>query len=329
VRRVIPRLLLLALALLTTICCTYAQDLDKTRIVGIISYAATADDASYKAFRDGLRELGYVEGRSIKIEFRTAQGRAERLPAIAQELVQLKSDVVVVGNARAAQAMKAATSTIPIVIVSSDPIAAGLVTTLSQPGGNVTGLSTMTTDLTAKRVQLLQEAIPRLTRLGVLWNPSHSLSPFQAKVIEDLKAAAASMAIDLKIATAATAQEFSAAISEINRAHVQALYVVENPIFYAHRKTLAALILQARMPAIYGTKAFADDGGLMSYGADYASQARRAASYVDKILRGAKPGDLPIEQATELQLVVNLKTAKALGITIPESMLLRADEVIQ
>jgi putative ABC transport system substrate-binding protein len=187
----------------------------------------------------------------------------------------------------------------------------------------------MTTDLTAKRVQLLKETLPRLTRLGVLWNPTNPPSPFQAKIVEDLKAAATSLGIELKMATAATIRESSIAIAEISRAQVQALYLVENPMFYAHRKVLATLALQARLPAIYRTKVFAEDGGLMSYGASYSDQARRAASYVDKILRGAKPEDLPIEQATELQLVVNLKTAKALGLTIPQSVLARADEVIQ
>jgi putative ABC transport system substrate-binding protein len=325
----IPRLLLLTLALLATIPDVFPQASDKPRIVGLISYAATADDPSYKAFREALRELGYVEGRSIRVEFRTAQGQADRLPIIAEELAQLKADVVVLGNSRAAQAVRRAMPTTPIVIASSDPVGTGLVKNLSRPEGNITGLSTMTTDLTAKRVQLLKETVPRLTRLGVLWNPTNPPSPFQVTVIENLKAAATSLGIELKMATAATVPQFSTAIAEIGRAQVQALYLVENPMFYAHRKTLATLALQARLPAIYGTKVFAEDGGLMSYGANYTDQARRAAGYVDKILRGAKPEDLPIEQATELQLVVNLKTAKALGLTIPQSVLARADEVIQ
>jgi putative ABC transport system substrate-binding protein len=325
----IPRLLLLTLALLAPISDVFPQASDKPRIVGLMSYAATADDPSYRAFREALRDLGYVEGRSIRIEFRTAQGQADRLPSIAEELTQLKADVVVVGNSRAAHAVKLATPTTPIVIVSSDPIGTGLVTNLSRPEGNITGLSTMTADLTAKRVQLLKETLPRLTRIGVLWNPTNPPSPFQAKIIQDLKAAATLLGIELKMATAATVSELSTAIADINRAHVQALYFVENPMFYAHRKTLATLALQARLPAIYGTRVFAEDGGLMSYGANYSDQARRAAGYVDKILKGAKPEDLPIEQATELELVVNLKTAKALGLTIPQSILARADKVIQ
>jgi putative ABC transport system substrate-binding protein len=187
----------------------------------------------------------------------------------------------------------------------------------------------MTTDLTGKRVQLLKETLPHLTRLGVLWNPTNPPSQFQATVIKDLKAAATSLGIELRMATAATVRQFSTAISEIGRAQVQAVYLVENPMFYAHRKTLATLALQARLPAIYATKVFAEDGGLMSYGANYTDLARRAAGYVDKILKGAKPGDLPIEQVTKIELVVNLKTAKALGLAIPESILQRADEVIR
>jgi putative ABC transport system substrate-binding protein len=297
--------------------------------VGLMSVAAAPDDPIWEAFRGGLRELGYVEGRSIRIEFRTAQGRADRLPSLAEELVQLRADVIVVGNTASAQAVKRATSTIPIVIATSDPIASGLVTNLARPGENVTGVSTMTTELSAKRLQLLKETMPRLTRVGVLWNPATPLSPFQAKVIEDVRTAAASMAIKLKIVSVGTPEKFNGAFTDVSRAHVQAVYLVENPLFYAHRKALAALALQARLPAIYGTRAFADDGGLMSYGADYADQARRAAAYVDKILKGAKPGDLPIEQATKLELVINLKTAKALGLTIPQSVLARADEVIR
>jgi putative ABC transport system substrate-binding protein len=307
----------------------FPQVSDSARIVGLISYAATADDPSYKAFREALRELGYMEGRSIRVEFRTAQGQEDRLPTIANELARLKVDVVVLGNSRAARAVRDAMPNTPIVIVSSDPLGTGLIKNLSRPEGNITGLSTMTTDLTAKRVQLLKETLPRLTRLGVLWNPTNPPSPFQAKIIEDLKAAATSLGIELRMATAATVQQFRSAINEISRAQVQALYLVENPMFYAHRKALATLALQFRLPAIYGTKLFADDGGLMSYGANYSDQARRAAAYVDKFLRGTKPEDLPVEQATELQLVVNLRTAKALGVTIPQSVLGRADEVLQ
>jgi putative ABC transport system substrate-binding protein len=260
---------------------------------------------------------------------RTAQEHPDRLPSLAEELVQLDVDVIVVTNALAAQALRRATSTIPIVVALFDPTAIGLVTNLAHPGGNVTGLSSMNLELRAKRLQLLKETIPGLTRVAVLWNPAMFPTRLQTKFVEDLKAAAHSLSIELKFVVAQKPEEFAPAFSAVSRAHAQALYLIENPLFYVHRMTLAKLTLKARLPAIYASRTFADDGGLMSYGADYADQMRRSAVYVDKILKGAKPGDLPIEQPTKFDLVVNLKTAKALGITIPQSILVRADEVIR
>jgi putative ABC transport system substrate-binding protein len=323
------RLLALALLLAAAPTGAWTQQPNTPPIVGLMSFAAFSDDPAYEAFRGALRDLGYMEGRSVRIEFRTAQGHADRLPTLAEELVQLKADVIVVGNTPAARAVKRATSTIPIVIVSTDPVASGLVTNLARPGGNLTGLSTMTTELSAKRLQLLKETVPQLARVAVLWNPTTPLAPFQSKVIEDLKAAAPSMSIELKIVTVQAPEEFNTAFKDISRAQVQALYLVESPLFYGHRKTLAALALQARLPAIYGTKAYANDGGLMSYGPSNPDLFRRAATYVDKILKGARPADLPVEQPTKFELVINLKTAKALGLTIPPSLLQRADQVIE
>jgi len=188
----------------------------------------------------------------------------------------------------------------------------------------------MGTELTGKRLQLLAETLPRLARLAVLWSsPTSHLTQYQAKVIDDLRVTASGMSIELKILSVRTLAELSNAFKDIARAHVEALYVVDSALFYGHRKELAALALQARLPATYRTKTFVQDGGLMSYGADFADQARRAAGYVDKILRGAKPGDLPIEQASKLEFVINLRTARALGLTIPQSMLTRADEIIK
>ena len=201
-----------------------------------------------------------------------------------------------------------------------------MVTNLAHPGGNVTGLSLMTADLGAKRLQLLKEAIPRLTRVAVLWNPD---TPWHPKVIEDLKAAAPSLSINLSFVAARTPEEFGPAFSAASRAHAQALYVIESPFFFTHRTTLLELASKARLPVIYGEREFVEAGGLMSYGTNVGDLFRRSAGYVDKILKGAKPGDLPIEQPTKFELVVNLKTAKALGLTIPESILLRADEVIR
>ena len=246
---------------------------------------------------------------------------------MAADLVQSKVDVIVVDGTLATRAAKRATSTIPIVMaLVADPVGSGLVANLAHPGGNVTGLSMMATELSAKRLQLLKETIPRLTRVAVLWNPD---TPYHPKVIEDLKAAAPSLAIELNFVGVRTPEQFGPAFSAVSRAHAQALYVIGDPFFLTHRTTLLKLASKARLPVIYAEREFADEGGLMSYGPNLGDEFRRSAGYVDKILKGAKPGDLPIEQPTKFELVVNLKTAQALGITIPESILLQADEVIR
>jgi putative tryptophan/tyrosine transport system substrate-binding protein len=305
-----------------------AQQTNKLRVIGVLFVAAGAADPLLIALRQGLRELGYVEGRNIRLEFRTAQGHPDRMPRLAEELVELKVDVIVVGNSLAAQAAWRATSTIPIVIATGDPIAAGLVTNLAHPGGNVTGLSSMVTELSAKRLQLLKEMIPRLTRVAVLWSPD-TPTQTQEKIADDLKAFSPSLSIELSFVSVRSREELAAAFSAISGAHAQGLYVPEDNVFYSQRTVLTALALKARIPAIYGSRAYAEEGGLMSYGVDYGDQWRRSAGYVDKILKGAKPGDLPIVQPTKFELVVNFKTAKALGLAIPESILLRADEVIR
>jgi putative tryptophan/tyrosine transport system substrate-binding protein len=304
----------------------YAQAPRELRTVGLVSFASRSDDPTYQAFRQRLRELGYVEGRNIKFEFRSAQGNADRFPTIADELVALNVDVIVVGNSVAARAMMRATSTTPIVITVSDPLGLGLVTNLARPGGNVTGLSTMSTELLGKRLELLKETIPGLTRVAVLWHP---YGPTSQKWLDALEATAPPLSLELKLVTVRTPSELSAAFSAASRAQVQAVYILGSPLFYAYRATLAQLALKARLPAIYEAKPFVDDGGFMSYGADYIEQSRRAADYVDRILNGAKAGDLPIEQATKIELAFNLRTAKALGITIPASVLARADRLVQ
>jgi putative ABC transport system substrate-binding protein len=304
-----------------------AQQPASPRRIGVLLGGLSPESKEAQAFRQGLLDAGYVEGRDVVIEWRSANGDYARLPELAADLVQSKVEVIVVTNTLAALAVKRATSTIPIVIsIVGDPVGSGLVANLAHPGGNVTGLTLMSTDLSAKRLQLLKETIPRLTRVAVLWNPD---TPFHTKMVEDLKAAAPSLSIELKFVSARTPEEFDAAFSAMREARAQALYPLESSLFYVHRMTLAKLASKARLPTIYGSRTFADEGGLMSYGANYADQMRRSAGYVDKILKGAKPGDLPIEQPTKFELVVNLKTAKALGITIPQSILLRADEVIR
>jgi putative ABC transport system substrate-binding protein len=246
---------------------------------------------------------------------------------LVADLVQRKVDVIVADSTYAARAAKRATSTIPVVMaVVADPVGSGLVASLPHPGGNVTGLSVMLTELTAKRLQLLKETIPRLTRVAVLWNPD---APYHSKVLQELKAAAPSLSITLNIAGAQTPEQFGPAFSAFSRARAQALYVIGDALFSTHRATLLKLASKARLPTIYVTRGVVDAGGLMSYGPSFSDLFRRSAGYVDKILKGAKPGDLPVEQPTKFELVVNLKTAKALGITIPESIMLQADEVIR
>jgi len=296
------------------------------RTVGILALSASPTDPIVGALRQELHNLGYVEGRSIKFEFRTAQGHPNRLPRLAEELIQLKVDVIVVGNSVVAQAVRQATATIPIVMVTTDPVASDLVTSLAHPAGNITGLSAMTKELTAKRLELLKETVPTLVRVAVLWNPD---SPMEAQIAEEIKAAARPLSLELHFVGLRTREEISAASSAISRAHAKAMYVTDDGLFYGQRTTVGALASKARLPAIYGSRLDAEDGGLISYGVDYVDQWRRSAAYVDRILKGAKPGDLPIEQATTIELVVNLKTARALGISIPTSILERANKLIE
>ena len=305
----------------------YAQQPPSPRHIGVLLVARSPESGDWQAFRQGLRDAGYAEGRDVVIEWRSASGDYARVPELAAELVQRKVDVIVVESTHAAQAVKRATSTIPIVMaIVADPVGSGLVTSLAHPGGNVTGLSLMTAELAAKRLQLLKEAIPRLTRVAVLWNPG---TAFHTKVVEDLKVVAPSLSLDLKFVSARKPEEFGPAFSAISRAHAQALFVLDDAFFFIHRMTLLKLASQARLPVVYGERDFVDAGGLMSYGTSLGDLVRRSAGYVDKILKGAKPGDLPIEQPNKFELVANLKTAKALGLTIPQSILLRADEVIR
>jgi putative ABC transport system substrate-binding protein len=285
------------------------------------------EETAPQAFRHGLLDTGYVEGRDIVIDWRSAKDDPTQLPSLAADLVQRKVDVIVVMSMPAAQAAKRATSTIPIVLgIVADPVSADLVTSFAHPGGNITGLSAMTEDLSAKRLQLLKQAMPRVTRVAVLWNPGTS---FHTRVVAELKAAAPSLSIELSFVGVRNPEEIGPAFSSASRARAQALYVIEDLLFFSHRATLFKLASNAHLPTLYPVKEVVQGGGLFSYGPSYEDLMRRSAGYVDKILKGAKPSDLPIEQPTTFELVVNLKTAKALGITIPESILLRADEVIR
>jgi putative ABC transport system substrate-binding protein len=297
--------------------------------VAYLAQAAGPDDPIVMTWRQGLRDLGYADGQNVKFEFRSAQGHPDRLPGLAEELIKLNADVIFAPNVLGAQALRRATSTTPIVIALIDPVAMGLVTNLARPGGNITGLSSMSAELHSKRLQLLKETIPGLTRVTVLWNPAATSTSGRSRFVEELKTASRSLLIELKFVVAQSPDEFAPALSAVNRDQAQALYVQENPLFYVHRMRLAGLASKSRLPSIYGARVFAEEGGLMSYGVNWADQMHRSAGYIDKILKGAKPGDLPIEQATKLELVVNLKTAKALRLTIPQSVLASADEVIR
>jgi putative ABC transport system substrate-binding protein len=304
-----------------------AQQPVSPRRIGVLLVNSSPESKEAQAFRQGLKDAGYAEGRDVVIEWRSASGDYDRIPELAASLVKRRVDVIVVDSTPGAQAITHATSTIPIVMaIVSDPVGSGLAASLAHPAGNVTGLSSMGTELSGKRLQLLKEAIPRLTRVAVLRNPD---TPHHAKVIEELKAVAPSLSIELSVVDARTPAEFETAFSAISRTHPQALYVIQDASFFAHRTMPLRLMSKARLPAIYAPREFADEGGLLSYGTNLADLYRRSAGYVDKILKGAKPGDLPIEQPTKFELVVNLKTAKALGITIPESILVRADKVIR
>jgi putative tryptophan/tyrosine transport system substrate-binding protein len=280
-----------------------------------------------KHFRLGLRDAGYAEGRDVVIEWRPANGDCDRVPGLVAELVHSKVDVIVEDSTVGTEATKRAKSTIPVVMaLVLDPVATGLIQSLAHPGGNITGLSMMATELYPKRLQLLQEINPQLTRVGVFWNPDH---PFHAKAVEEVKAVAQSVAIELSFAAVQTPDQFGPAFSAIMRTNAQALYVIDDPIFFAHRTILLELASRARLPTIYETRRYPEAGAFMSYGPDLYDLFRRSAIYVDRIFKGANPANLPVEQPTKFELVINLKTAKALGIDVPPMLVALADEVIE
>jgi putative ABC transport system substrate-binding protein len=297
------------------------------RIGYLTSLSLTESAIGLESFRQGLRELGYVEGQTIAIEYRFADGQPDRLPALAAELVRLKVDVIVTGGPPAPEAAKQATSTIPIVFaVAADPAAQGLVASLARPGGNITGLASIAAEVVGKELELLKEVAPKVLRVAVLQNPSNHVHP---TVLRQAEGAARALGIQLQIVQARTPPEIEAAFAAMRSQRVGGVLVLRDGLFLAQRTQTAALAAKNRLPTVYGHREEAEAGGLMAYGASVSFMYRRAATYVDKILRGAKPADLPVEQPTKFELVINLKTAKALGLTIPQSLLLRADEVIQ
>jgi len=315
----------LAIGLLAAPLVAEAQQAGKVYQIGFISVRPpTAADASWEAFVEKLRELGYATGHNVVIERRVGEGRIETSYAAAAELLLRKIDVIWVGGTPGAQAVKRATSTVPVVFVAvSDPVGSGLVTSLSHPGGNITGLTHVSKEVHAKRVQLLKEMVPRVSRIAVLAGPSSRLT------LPETQAAAQAVGLHVDVVEAHGPDELEEAFSRARRASVQALVVLPDASFVAQGQRIAQLAATNRLPTVFETKSYVSDGGLMSYGADLIEQVRRSAIYIDRILKGAKPSDLPVEQPTKFELVINMKTAKALGLTIPQSLLLRADQVIQ
>jgi putative ABC transport system substrate-binding protein len=296
-----------------------------------IGYLALNPNPHFQgAFRQGLRDLGYVGGRNLVIEDRDAGRKPERLPALAAELVALKVDVIVASGTPAAQAAKQATRTLPIVFTAvAAPIGSGLVTSLARPGGNVTGLSVLAPELVGKQLELLKQAIPAASRVAVLWEPGVLGKDVEHNMLKEADAAARALAMRPQFVEARGPGNFDGAFSDMTRARAKALAVLTSSMFFGQRRRLVDLAAKNRLPTVYPWREGVDAGGLMAYGPDLADLLRRVATYVDKILKGAKPADLPIEQPTKFELVINLKTAKALGLTIPPSLLQRADQVIE
>ncbi len=305
-----------------------AQPAGKVPVIGMLDYGApdAARLAWWKALREALQEVGYVEGRSIVFEARWAEGRVDRLPGLAAELVRLQVNVIVTGGGEAARAAKQATTTIPIVMGSgADPVQLGLVASLGQPGGNVTGVTSLSSELIAKRLQLLRELLPKVSRVAVLSDET----PNSRMSVRDTEAGARMLGIEIFPVGARDPNQLDRTISGARRERAGALMVIASPSMFIERRRIADLALKYRLPTAVGGREYAEAGGLFSYAVSYPALFRRAAIYVDKILKGAKPADLPVEQPTKLELIINLKTAKALGLTIPPTLLSRADEVIQ
>ena len=278
----------------------------------------------------GLRELGWIEGQNIAVEYRWAANREDQLPVLAAELVRLKVDIIVTASTLAAQAAKRATTTIPIVMTFvADPVGSGLVASLARPGGNITGLTTFATGLVAKRLELLKGLASRSTQVGVLWQPGVFAELTTRDMMEETQIAGRALGVQLQFVETRRPEDFEKAFSAMREARVGGLLVFPSPMLFEARRNLVAHAAKNRLPAVYPWREAAAVGGLMSYATNFPDMYRRAATYVDKILKGAKPADLPVEQPTTFELVINMKTAKALGLTIPHSLLLRADQVIE
>jgi len=305
-----------------------AQQAARVARVGYLTGSLAGALHLREVFRQGLHDLGYVDGRNVVIEYRDAEGKLERLPALAAELVALKVDVIMVGGTLAALAAKRATKTIPIVFASAvDPVTDGLVTSLARPGGNVTGLSALAPELFGKRLELLKRAVPGVSRVAVLWQPGGLGERTVNDILKEAEVAARALGVQLQLVEARGPADFDRAFSDMTRARAGAMALLGGTMFLIERRRLVDLAAKNRLPAVYFLREYVDAGGLMSYGPNNVDLFRRAATYVDKILKGAKPGNLSVEQPTQFELVINLKTAKALDLTIPQSLRVQAELV--
>jgi putative tryptophan/tyrosine transport system substrate-binding protein len=297
------------------------------RIGFLIAASPSSVSARLEAFRQGLRELGYVEGKNIVIEWRYAEGKLDRLPALAAELVRLKIDIILTGAPATTRAAKEATVTIPIVMAQdTDPVANGFVASLARPGGNITGLSTLAPELSGKQLELLKETVPRLSRMAVLGN---STLPGNAQALKELELAAGAFKVQLQYVDVLDLKDIETAFRAVSKGRADAVLVLGNPIFLSQRIQITDLAVKSRLPAIYERPEYVDDGGLMTYGVNINELYRRAATYVDKILKGRTPADLPVEQPIKFEFIINLKSAKQIGLVIPPNVLARADRVIR
>jgi putative ABC transport system substrate-binding protein len=306
----------------------HAQQLAKVPRIGfLLGSNPSAAAARIEAFREGLRQLGDVEGKNIVIEYRYAEGNNDRLPALAAELVRLKVDIVVSGGPAVTRPLKEATNTIPIVMAfDDDPVGNGFVASLARPGGNITGLATLAPELSGKQLELLKEIIPKLSRVAVLWT---STQPGTAQALKEIELAAGALKVQLQYLDVLDPKDIEIAFREAREKRADAILLLNSPALNTHRTQIADLAVKNRLPAVYGQPEYTDAGGLVFYGASITDIFRRAATYVDKILKGARPADLPVEQPTKFEFVINLKAAKQIGLTIPPNVLARADKVIK
>ena len=318
----------LAVSLVLAPLATDAQPAGRTVTIGYLGNSSPSHESHLiEALREGLRQLGYVEGRNLAIKYAWAEGRPDRFPILARELVDLKPDVILTSGTPGALAAKQATQSIPIVMaVVGNPLEVGLVSSLAKPGGNATGLSALGAELEGKRLEFLTQILPKLSRAAVLLNPDN---PFTAIAWKSLQPAAESVGVMLQRFEVRGPNDLDHALAAIKAIRPQALMVTPDRLLLTYREPIVQFVTKNRLPGMFPYREFAEEGGLMTYGPDYVDMFRRAATYVDKILKGAKPGDLPVEQPTKFELVINLKTAKALGLPIPQALLVRADEIIQ